>query len=1025
MKDPFDISDGVWKAEIEVKKEFTDREELQEAFERKIKVLRKNWGANDKKESFYVLNYYGIGGIGKTSFQNKLCNMIDGDEKCPCRILDKIECDYIAHDFGVEYAAKDKLSILLSLRKQLKEKNKKFRFYCFDSAVLLYAKKAGIDISKDETVSALWEDNKWLDYFFMIIGYIPELGLISGIVQVLKIPVFELVKKFRKHRDKDAYKKYMDQDAYKKHLEDLAKMQQSEILERLHNFFIDDMRANMTKFAQKPVVVFLDTYEKYIETGNTDNVVSIEDHWLRKGENSVIRSIPHFLWVIMGRERLDWTEDDVWGEVEERPLEELSIAEKEAIAQHYMEQHLMGDLSKADSEKFLENAGVEDALLRGQLYELTSGTPLFLDLCVDTYVELCNQEKVPVIEDFGNNLTQLVNRYLYNLKTYNRELAYFLSAVGAWSDESVMRIRKRMHTLKEFTVSRYEEFVKHSFVITKEDGSYYMHETFRKAALTNADRELVQDVNSVMAGIAMQELGQANTLSTATQISEYITLLAENAYEYLELCNYMSVVKDAFATLKQIGDYNLMYVLAGKLAVSVSRQYHGTAAELVAFTEYANALLLGGKYPEAANVFEQIDYDVKNLEIRQVDMIRFKLVLIRVYHAIGESSWAQELAEAVYEEALKNLGENHDDTLDALMVMAEVNEGNGKAAQYWSAVGQKLIELKGVHIDTMQVMYKAAELLYRNKMRDEAEEALGSALALQWDTYGEDHPLTLKMLGLHADLMIDGGDVDGGIELLLKIREVQRKVLGEGHPDIWKTQERLSAAYAIKWKKTGEVEYLQKSEQLLKQMYWEQLEQLGIRHPDTAFTMGLLIVTYTEFGCPCDDERMWEEVLSYGDRLMQAQLDAGFVIEGEPIEYKNLKELFLGFAIKAIDVPGMLQAQLEAAKAYYEQCRQELGEKHPNTLKAMLGLVDEYVNSAEEASVENGARGVELLIQFLEIQKETNPERAKEFLSMQARARVSLDNRERMNELLLQCYRWLDSETDESGKIIPFPNQSE
>lgn len=81
---------------------FTDREDPQEAFERKLKVIREY-----KNENFAVLCFYGIGGVGKTSFRNKLCHMINGDPTCPWRLNEKIKCEYAVYDFGEENITRD------------------------------------------------------------------------------------------------------------------------------------------------------------------------------------------------------------------------------------------------------------------------------------------------------------------------------------------------------------------------------------------------------------------------------------------------------------------------------------------------------------------------------------------------------------------------------------------------------------------------------------------------------------------------------------------------------------------------------------------------------------------------------------------------------------------------------------------------------------------------------------------------------------------------------------------------------
>ena len=148
-----DISDESWGQDQQIIKRFTDRENPQEAFERKFRAFSEDW-----KRTFAVLCYYGIGGIGKTSFKNELCKLIRGVSDRKLVLLDRLDCDYIEYDFAD--APLDKLSILLRWRKQLMAINPKFKFFRFDSAVLLYSKKTGKDFEKDEIETEVHNSGK-------------------------------------------------------------------------------------------------------------------------------------------------------------------------------------------------------------------------------------------------------------------------------------------------------------------------------------------------------------------------------------------------------------------------------------------------------------------------------------------------------------------------------------------------------------------------------------------------------------------------------------------------------------------------------------------------------------------------------------------------------------------------------------------------------------------------------------------------------------------------------------------------
>ena len=216
---------------IEAVKEFTDREDPQEAFGRKIRVLSEYW-----KKTYYVLCYYGIGGIGKTSFVNKLCRVIRGVDGNNLRILDKIDCNYIRYDFGAKNAGNDKLSILLSLRKQLKEINKNFKFYRLDSALLLHAKKSGSNLEKDETATFLLMENPWLNILVSVAGTIPAVGWIPGVIQKIGITV-KTVK-----TAKDAISNHLDKTKYSRHLNEIDSMELPELLDKLHELLFQMQR---------------------------------------------------------------------------------------------------------------------------------------------------------------------------------------------------------------------------------------------------------------------------------------------------------------------------------------------------------------------------------------------------------------------------------------------------------------------------------------------------------------------------------------------------------------------------------------------------------------------------------------------------------------------------------------------------------------------------------------------------------------------------------------------------------------
>ncbi len=892
MRDDFDISDDVWEQEVKAVKVFTDREDPQEAFERKFRVLSNNW-----KKTFYVLNYYGIGGVGKTSFVNKLCRVIKGVEGNDCRLPYKIDCDYIRYDFSEKNASIDKLSILLNWRNQLAAVDEKFGFYMFDSAVLLYSKKTGNNIEKDEVATGILDRNPWLNAVVTAVGAIPIVGWVSSAIQAIDKAT---------GATKELVKEHIDKEKYKKHLEEINSLEPPEILDKLHEYFIRDMRNNMQRIAKRPLVVFIDTYEKYIDNVNRDKDMITEDYWLRKGRRSVIQSIPGVLWVVTGREKLYWAEDDDrWGAIYvERPLDQMTEAEKEALAEEHLEQHLLGDLSLKDATYFLEQAGVKDTELCEQLYKLTSGTPLFLDICVDTYEELRMQGITPNIKHFGKDLTQLISRYLSNLDKDKKEMAYFLACLGTWTNDSVREISGHMTTLKDYTYSRYEEFVKHSFIIRNPNNSYYMHETVRAAAIKNADVEIVEEVAEVRLDVLGTAINKETTLQSNMLLSEYVNILTENSYAHKEFCDYLENVKEGFRSLKRNGAYDLLYSISLQLFKYTKDKYQSTVAEMIARSEYGESLRLKGKYKEALDVITPVPEDKGDLDIDMSDWLDIQEKLSNVYYSSGNYEKSLRLDEQLYAARKQLLGAEHPDTLNSL---------HGVAIGY-NVMGN----------------YKKAKELHEQVL-DARRRVLGT-----------EHPSTLSTMGNLANACDNLGEYEKARQLQEQVLEISRRVLGAEHPHTLVTLNNIASSYD----NAGEYE---KAKQLKEEVLEVRRRVLGAEHPHTLITMNNLANSYNYLGDYEKAKQLREEVLEVRRRVLgeehpntlttMANLANSYCMMGEQEKAKQLREYVL------------------------EVRKRVLGEEHPDTINAMRNLAISYKALKEDDKAKELEERISAIIQ--------------------------------------------------------------
>ena len=319
---------------------FTDREEPRRSFWRTYNSFKQTLADG---EDIKVLTYYGIGGIGKTSLLRQI--MAEMEEKIPRPL-------YAYCDFNIRQEPR---SVLDALKNILSEKYG-FSFPLFDLAVYVYSKKIGEKTQEDET-SGLIEKS-------------PFLGTVMNVLD--SIPIVNIINKL----DKCAgyVKNLVD-----KHKRDFASIDvdtADNVYKKLPYYFACDLSDNL-ETSNEPLVLFLDTYEMLVNelTGVGDPYN--RDLWIR-GDEGLVQNSSRVLWVISGREKLRWADFYAdWADA--------------------LDQHILGSLSENDACSFLKSAGICDEDMLRVIYQLTTGTPVFLDLCVDNYYSLIEAGRTKII----------------------------------------------------------------------------------------------------------------------------------------------------------------------------------------------------------------------------------------------------------------------------------------------------------------------------------------------------------------------------------------------------------------------------------------------------------------------------------------------------------------------------------------------------------------------------------------------------------------------------------------------------
>lgn len=124
-----------------------------------------------------------------------------------------------------------------------------------------------------------------------------------------------------------------------------------------------------------------------------------------------------------------------------------------------LDQHLITALSQADSNYFLTKAGIVTQNLRDEIYHLTKGLPIFLDVCVDVYTEYKQRNVVePDISIFGKRREEIIERLLKYMDDGTQDMIKFLCGLGRWTDKLAFELGTKIFNFSQTTYKKIKNF---------------------------------------------------------------------------------------------------------------------------------------------------------------------------------------------------------------------------------------------------------------------------------------------------------------------------------------------------------------------------------------------------------------------------------------------------------------------------------------------------------------------------------------------------------------------------------------
>jgi tetratricopeptide (TPR) repeat protein len=451
---------------------FTNRSSEVAAFERARAELDRLLGAAEVSPVVdrvqgrrNVLCFYGLGGIGKTTLSLELeRRALVADDRAVAVRVDLAEA-----------GATDLETLLLRLRAGLGQLGSKWS--AFDLALACYWARA----HPGEPLQAFLDSSPMVRRVANSVGLgeqikenvnlvAPvELGGLPGLAQKAALGAYRVI------RDRVREGMLMaDCDLFAELVEADADYETLSFFPYLLAWDLD----RMTRRRRSSVCVFLDTFE--VLAGHNDQTA---ERFVQR----MVYLMPNVLFVITGRNRIDWADSGAGAELdftgpERWPNLHFSNSTDEP------RQHLVGYLSDSDADSYLREALVRDGApaipddVRQQIVAGGQGLPLYLDLSVSHFVELLARGVVPGVDAFGGSFTAVATRAIRDLSREERDLVRTAALVDRFDAEL---LRAGQPGLNDGTVAR---FLRRPFLLHDDsyDLPYALHQALR-AAIAEAD----------------------------------------------------------------------------------------------------------------------------------------------------------------------------------------------------------------------------------------------------------------------------------------------------------------------------------------------------------------------------------------------------------------------------------------------------------------------------------------------------------------------------------------------------------
>jgi tetratricopeptide (TPR) repeat protein len=551
-----------------------------------------------ESDEYKVLSYYGVGGIGKTELRKELMK----------RIKNNSTVDFAYLNFETkEYQQVEKA--LVHLRTVIGAEYR-VPFTLFDAAYIIYMKKTNSKISLNQTTLPFIEEGSWLADAVSISEELPYLALVPKLIEMIS------------NRLKNTFSK---ED--KEKIQAFERLEEHELLELLPVIFAEDLDKYIVK-SRRYFVLFIDTYEALWTDQRMKAYEFGVDEWVRE----LVAQLPNVLWVIFGREPIDWG----------RYLEEWDACVTKVE---------LGSLSEEETKLLLSRHQVREPDIQEEIYRNSKGHPYSIKLANDLYKEILTTRQ-PAAADFIWQKTpyKLFERFIKYLLVKEKQALELLALTNNWNINTYQALMShfdiRMNSDDHLNLSRF------SFITEADDGHWEMHQLMRESLIDYQPAEKVIDGRFFLYDYFKRKLSKELVKNDPHQASTIINqafyhgfLLMEK--ERLSLSEFIDWFRDYDGVYYQIKQNYLTLPLLTMLKNHLEGNVQTEAGRYLGIILYDIAFIymMENRDYEKAELFfkEALELREQKFPDDHLAIAKSYYGLASLYHQAGRKDEAKEL----------------------------------------------------------------------------------------------------------------------------------------------------------------------------------------------------------------------------------------------------------------------------------------------------------------------------------------------------------------------------------------------